>query len=338
MRFSRSLAVLAAVFVCAGTDAAVALPADVSGAGTALTPRRDGRPALTRVVGRSVSYVVYNDRSNSVIYLGNPSVRSRARVFARHAHAIAVSGNLVEYVRDGRRLWRSLDGSGRHGVVPSSWRYLAPDGGLRITQTFGRRVLRYEHLDGTTQSYPLPAGTPIRRVHYSVVAGLGGIVLTSSAPGAVPRADLLGRSGTFRSVRTTGLHRSAPLTCESISGSVIGCVSRNSVVRLDATRGAHPQITRLSRAPQRVAVTGGYTSWTTALGRHGHCPCAVASIDKPGDAQSIMSGLTSRSLVSGSGRFYYSKGRTLSTAGVYVSLFAGSSERKVAKADKRRAD
>lgn len=329
MRLNRSLAAAAALLIGSApvtANAAAPVPSSVA----------TRHPALTHVVGRSVSFVVYNDLSNSTVYLGNPTFNTKPRVFARHAQALAVSGDLVEYLHAGSRLWRTLDGSGRHGIVPSAWRYLAPDGGLRITRASGLRVLQYAHLDGTTRSYPLPAGLPTRQVHYSVVATLDGIVLTVSAPGAVPKAELLDPSGSFRALRTTGLHRSAPLTCSSISGTVIGCTSRKTVVRLDAARGTKPQLTKLSVWPRRVAVTDGYTSWTTALGRHGGCPCALASIDAPGQAQSITGGLTSRALISGTGRFYYSKGRKPSTAGVYVTLFAGSTERKVAKADTQR--
>jgi hypothetical protein len=219
--------------------------------------------------------------------------------------------------------------------VPDSWSYLAPDGGLRIARNGGYAVLQYAHLDGTTETYRLPAGLSRRGLHYSVVANTDGVVVAASPAHGAPKVAVstLTDPVTFRRVRTSGLphHR---LVCTSFSGGAIGCIAGHRVVRL-STHAVRPQVIRLDARPLGVAVTDGYTSWTAARSAGGTCPCTLASSDTSGTAASIVSGLTSAAITSGDGRFYFSSRSRRGDAGVYVNLFAGAGGHRVAAAARR---
>jgi hypothetical protein len=302
-----------------------------------LTSAASSRPAHTAVVGRSTASIVYNDLSNHVVYLGNPGKRAVPKVLVRNARATAVSGDMVEYTQGGAQLWRNLRTSKR-GIVPSTWTFLAPDGGLRVRQHGGQTTLDYLHLDGSIKSYPLPASLPTGHVHYSVVATPDGIAVAASKAKSVPRvaySDLKGTDG-FAALRTTGLRRGAALRCTSLSGAAVGCQAGRSAIRLATDGTTDPQASTLSAMPLGVGVTDAYTSWTTPRDPSGTtCPCNMASIDTSGTAISIVSGLTAGPIVAGGGRFFYSRGTDAKSAGVYVDLFAGAGDRLVARAARR---
>ncbi len=108
------------------------------------------------------------------------------------------------------------------------------------------------------------------------------------------------------------------------------------MIRLATDGTTDPQVIRLSTKPLGVAVTDAYTSWTSPRDTPGtSCPCNMASVDTSGTAVSIVSGLTAGPIVSGGGRFFYSRGTDSKSAGVYVDLFAGAGERFVARAARR---
>ncbi|HZZ96429.1 MAG TPA: hypothetical protein VFE19_05425, partial [Jatrophihabitantaceae bacterium] len=151
-----------------------------------LTSAASSRPARTAVIGRSTASIVFNDLSNHVVYLGNPGRRAVPKVLVGNARATAVSGDMLEYVKGGARLWRKL-GTSQHGAIPSTWTFLAPDGGLRLRQNGGQTALDYLHVDGSIKSYPLPASLPTGDVRYSVVASDDGIAVAASKAKSVPK-------------------------------------------------------------------------------------------------------------------------------------------------------
>jgi hypothetical protein len=316
----------------------VGVPAAAAhGPASPLTSAASSRPAHTAVVGRSTASIVYNDLSNHVVYLGNPGKRAVPKVLVRNGRATAVSGDMVEYTQGGAHLWRKLR-TAKRGIVPSTWTFLAPDGGLRVRQNGGQTTLDYLHLDGSTKSYPLPATLPTGHVHYSVVATPDGIAVAASKAKSVPRvaySDLKGTDG-FAAVRTTGLAGGATLRCTSLSGAAVGCQAGRSAIRLATDGTTDPQASTLSTMPLGVAVTDAYTSWTTPRDPSGtSCPCNMASVDTSGTAISIVSGLTAGPIVAGGGRFFYSRGTDAKSAGVYFDLFAGAGDRLVARAARR---
>jgi hypothetical protein len=337
---ARRTAIITFVVAASGLatlGAAMPMAAGAVGHPSPLTSATSARPATTAVVGRTASYVVYNDTSNHVVYLGNPGGKAAPTVLARSARATVVSGDLVEYTRGGIRLWRNLATS-QHGTVPATWTFLAPDGGMRVRRTAGKSVLDYLHLDGSTKTFSLPDALATDSTHYSVVAGTGGVAVAANTANTRPKVaySTLRGAATFAMLRTDGMPKSATLTCSSLSSAAVGCLYRRSVVRLSTDGVGLPQTSTPSAQPLGVAVTDGYTSWTSPHLTTSHtCPCNMASIDTTGTAVSIVAGLTSGAITAGRGRFFYSSGTQRGRAGVYVDLFAGAGDVLVAPAARR---
>lgn len=294
-------------------------------------------PAVIAVAGATGRYVVYNDLSNHVVYLAPLDGRGAPRVFARNARADAVSGGIVEFTVGAAHRWQRI-GTRQHGSVPTTWTYLAPDGGMRVGSVAGRRFLAYFHVNGTVERFRLPALLPTGAVRYSVVANADGVAVAASAPHQVPKIafSALKAVKTFRLLSSTGLARGATLRCTSVSPGAVGCVAGHQVIRFATTGATAPQISTLSSVPLQVAVTDQYTSWTASTrSASSTCPCTLASIDVSGTAESIITQVTSGGLAAGFGRFYYSAFSTLRAAGVYTTPFAGSETRRIALAPRR---
>jgi hypothetical protein len=326
-----------AVSVVASVGASMPPAAGAVGAPSPLTTAASARPANTAVIGRTASYVVFNDTSNHIVYLGNPGGKGAPRVLARSARATVVAGDMVEYVSGGTTSWRNL-ATGQHGTVPSTWTFLAPDGGMRVRHSGGTSVLDYLHIDGSTQTFTLPAGLPSASAHYSVVAATTGVAVAVSTPTARPSVaySTLTAPVTFTLLRTDGIARGAVLACPSLSAGAVGCLFRHSVVRLTTDGTTLPQLSSPAAQPLGVAVTDGYTSWTSPRSASSHgCPCNMASIDTSGTAVAIIAGVTSGAIAAGRGRFFYSSGMARGRAGVYVDLFAGAGDVLVARAASR---
>lgn len=335
MAHARRIAVITFV-VAASVFGPLGVPpaASVVGHPSPLTGAASTRPARTAVVGRTTSYVVYNDLSNHVVYLANPGGRAAPTALARSAQATAVSGDLVEYTAGGVRLWRKL-GTSQHGTAPAAWAYLAPDGGLRVQRTGGQATLEYFHLSGGVQSIPLPDALASTTTRYSVVAGPDGVAVAASTTTAAPKvafSTLQGSSPTFGLLRTDAIPTGATLACSSLSAGAVGCLTKRSVIRLGTDGVTQPQVSTPGN-PLGVAVTDGYTSWISARKPEARkCPCDMASLDATGTAVSIIAGLTNGAITAGHGRFFYSSGTKRNRAGVYVDLFAGAGDARIAPA------
>lgn len=341
---ARSLAIVA---VCGTVALALQTPA-YAGVGSASAPLTatltaaptatlGATPAVIAVAGTTGHYVVYNDLSNHVVYLAPLDGRGAPRVFARNARADAVSGGIVEFTVGTAHRWQRI-GTRQHGSVPTTWTYLAPDGGMRVGSVASRRFLAYFHVNGTVERFRLPAVLPTGAVRYSVVANAAGVAVAASAPRQVPKIafSALKAVKTFRLLNSTGLARGATLRCTSVSPGAVGCAAGYQVIRFATNGATAPQISTLSSVPLRVAVTELSTSWTASTrSASSTCPCTLASINVSGTAESIITQVTSGGLAAGFGRFYYSAFSTLSAAGVYVTAFAGSDTRRIALAPRR---